>query len=66
MPITDRQVSPEPRKPFSFRMPLAPTDYLDRSPLLTDEERRGRKRRLTSPADLMAVFGHCLVHASKA
>jgi hypothetical protein len=41
MPIADRQVSPEPRKPFSFRMPLAPADYLDRSPLLTDEERRG-------------------------
>jgi len=41
MPIADRQVSPEPSKPFSFRMPLAPADYLDRSPLLTDEERRG-------------------------
>ena len=41
MPIADRQVSPEPRKPFSFRMPLAPADYLDRSPVLTDEERRG-------------------------
>ncbi len=27
---------------------------------------RGRKRRLTSPADLMAAFGHCLVHASEA
>ena len=41
MPIADRQGSPEPSKPFSFRMPLAPADYLDRSPLLTDEERRG-------------------------
>ncbi len=41
MPIADRQVSPEPSKPFSFRMPLAPADYLDRSPVLTDEERRG-------------------------
>ena len=41
MPIADRLVSPEPRKPFSFRLPLATADYLDRSPMLTDEERRG-------------------------
>ncbi|HEY7418704.1 MAG TPA: hypothetical protein VH593_26230, partial [Ktedonobacteraceae bacterium] len=32
--------SPEPNKPFSLRMPLAPADYLDRSPLLTEQERR--------------------------
>ena len=41
MSTTDRLVSPEPGKLKGFRMPLAPADYLDRSPVLTEEERRG-------------------------
>src|SRR2546425_11602231 len=41
MPTTDRLASSEQREPCSFRMPLAPADYLDRSPVLTEEERRG-------------------------
>ena len=41
MPTADRLASPEPREPFNFRMPIAPADYLDRSPVLTEEERRG-------------------------
>jgi hypothetical protein len=40
MSTANRLLSPEPSKPFSFRMPLAPADYLDRSLMLTEQERR--------------------------
>ncbi len=49
MPTADRLASPEPSGPFSFRMPLAPADYLDRSPVLTEEERRGIASLLQLP-----------------
>src|SRR5579883_3072744 len=41
MATADRLVFPEPSKHISFRMPLAPADYLDRSPALTKQERWG-------------------------
>jgi hypothetical protein len=41
MPTANRLAQSEPQAPFSFRMPIVPADYLDRSPVLTEEERRG-------------------------
>jgi hypothetical protein len=49
MPTADRLASPEPREPLSFRMPLVPADYLDRSPVLTQEERTGVAKLLQLP-----------------
>jgi hypothetical protein len=55
MPIADRQVSPEPSKPFSFRMPLTPADYLDRSPLL--DFRGTQRHNFVAPADSPTLSG---------
>jgi hypothetical protein len=51
MPTVDRLIAPEPTEPLSFRMPLVPADYLDRSPVLTEEERTGVAKllQLTPP-----------------
>ena len=41
MPTANRLAQTFSEEPFRFRMPIEPSDYLDRSPLLSEEERRG-------------------------
>src|SRR2546430_9433790 len=41
MPPANRLAHPFPEEPCSFRMPIEPADYFDRSPVLSEEERRG-------------------------
>ncbi len=41
MPTANRLAQTFSEEPFRFRMPIEPSDYLDRSPILSEEERRG-------------------------
>ncbi len=50
MPTANRLAQTFQEEPFPFRMPIEPSDYPDRTPTLTEEERKGIAYLLSLPS----------------